>query len=367
MIKQGSLNDDFKYELLDENQQFVDLREKLVGLYQSPYCDILWREIKDKDPWLVKNEYYKLFYYEQNVLKHIILFGYSAKTQKRISIINRQFNITLEDIQNITQILFNEFGKVQQIIFKGIFVANPEPLKKIIFEKTYDDVIIPLPKSMDDYLMSLGKKTRRHIKVKMNLVASDFPDFKVQHFEKNDILFEQIENIALLNRNRMKTIGIKSHQNEEACKFQYQYATASGFGSLTACTIDGKMVGGYVSFIIGEHAHVYIGGYDTSYNKYSMGQVAMIHVIQDLIEEKNIKYCHLSGLTHGYKVHLGGMIHDIYTFWVFRNNDITHFCRKLIRGFKFNYEKFKQSLKSNKIFITVFINVKKMKVKLLGV
>ena len=57
----------------------------------------------------------------------------------------------------------------------------------------------------------------------------------------------------------------------------------------------------------------------------------MIHVFQFfqyLIEEKNIKVCHL--LAHGYKIHIGGIVHDLYIYWVFRNNGVYYFSRKII-------------------------------------
>ena len=306
-----------------------------------------------------------MLYYEQNVLKHITLFQYSVKTQKKIEVISQQFKISSIHIENICQILFNEFDKVQQIIFKNIFEPEHKQLSNTIFEKTFDDVIITLPNSMDDYLKSLGACTRKIIKRHTNRMAREFPDFEVQFFENSDIAYEQMENIASLNRIRMKIKGIKSHQTDKNCKLQHQYAATSGYGFTCRITIDGKMVSGYIGFIIGEHAYMYIGGYDVSYNK--MGQTTIVLVIKYLIEEKNVKVCHMLDSTHGYKIHFGGIVHDLYIFWVFRNKGIHYFYRKIIRDFKFYYGKLKQRLKGNKIFNTVFIKLKKMKIKILGV
>ena len=353
MEKSGNLNGNFEYELLDEHQQVIDLREKLAVLYASFFADILWWELRD--PSLIDKGYYKLLYYEQNVLKHIILFQYSVKTSKKIKVITQQFNISSVHIENVCRILFNEFDKVRQIIFRNIFEPEHKQLHNTIFEKTIDDVIISLPKSIDTYIKSLGVNTRKDIRKNMNRVARDFPGFEVQYFEKSDIVPEQMENIASLNRIRMKMKGIESHQTDNACKLQYQYASTSGFGFTCICTINRKMVGGYIGFIIGEHAYVYIGGYDTSYNKYSMGQVSMIHVFQYLIEEKNIKYCHMLDSTLGYKIHFGGIVHGLYVLRVFRNNGIYYFCYIIFKNIIVYYWK----LKSNKIFNSFFIKLKR--------
>ena len=72
MKKTSNMNGDFEYELLDVNQQVTDLREKLALLYATPFADILFWELYDAS--LASHGYYKLFYYEQNVLRHIIMF-----------------------------------------------------------------------------------------------------------------------------------------------------------------------------------------------------------------------------------------------------------------------------------------------------
>jgi len=363
MKKSRNLNDDFEYELLDESQQVNDLREKLAILYATPFADILWWELRESS--LIDPGYYKLLYYEQNVLKHIILFQYSVKTQKKIEVLAQQFRISSTHIENICQILFNEFDKVQQIIFQNIFEPEHKSLPNTIFKKTFDDVIISLPNSMDDYLKSLGACTRKIIKRHTNRMAREFPDFEVQFFENSDIPYEQMENIASLNKTRMKIKGIESHQTEKNCNLQHQYASTSGFGFTCKITIDGKMVSGYIGFIIGEHAYMFIGGYDVSYNK--LGQTTIVLVIKHLIEEKNVKFCHMLDSTHGYKIHFGGIVHDLCICWAFRNKGINYYHRKAIRDFRVNCGKLKHGLKSNKTLDSVFIKVKKMKERILGV
>ena len=63
MKKLSNSNGNFEYELLDQKQPVVDLRDQLAGLYSSPFADILWWELRDLS--LINNGYYKLFYYEQ--------------------------------------------------------------------------------------------------------------------------------------------------------------------------------------------------------------------------------------------------------------------------------------------------------------
>ena len=354
--KSSNLNGDFEYVLLDENQQDVDLRKKILGLYSTNSADILWLELLDDS--LVRNGYYKLFYYEQNVLKHIILFKYDSEAQKKIRVLNEGYRICNTHTENISHILFSEFNKVQQIIFKGVFVANPEPSPKMIIEKITDDVVIPLPESMDDYLMkTIGKKTRKHIKVMINQFTNDYPDYEVHYFEKGDISKEQIDNVVSLSKERMKTKGEKFVLNNA----QYQYVASSGLGFLCLCSIDGKTISGMISSIIGEHAYGHIIAHDNLYNKYFVGQIVLTHVIRCLIEKKKIKYLHMLGGSYDYKVRHGGVIHDVYTIWTFRNEGINYLWTKTVNEMKARYIKFKLTLKNKKTINTLYSKLNKIR------
>ena len=349
MKKLENLNSDFEYELLGENQQVADLRNQLEDLYSSPFTDILLWELYD--PSLTKNGYYKLFYYEQSVLKHIILFKYTTEVPKKIAVLNKEFKISTKDIENIGKILFHEFKKVRQIIFENIFEPDTKQMPKMVFKNTSNDVIIKdLPKTADDYMKSLSKKTRHKIRLMINRITTDFPDYQINFVENNDIIFDQIQRIVQMNQNRMETKGIKSDLNDIECNVLHQYTSTSGFGCLCLSTIDGKIAGATINSIIVEHAYSHVMAHDSSYNQYSIGQVTMFNTTKYLIEEKNIKYHHMLCGTQEYKFRHGGANHDQFTFWVFRNSDIFYFCKKTMFAFR-------DKLRNNKIVYKLYHNI----------
>ena len=369
MKKLSNLNGNFEYELLDENQQVADLREKLALLYESPFSDILWWELRDNS--LVSDGYYKLFYYEQSVLKHIILFKYSAKSEKKISVINNWFKIFVKDIQNICYILFNEFDKLQIIFFERLF-TNPEKMPKMIFDegrlgaKTMwlgNDIIIPLPESMDAYLKSLSKNTREIISKKRNRIVRVFPDFKVNNFEKSDISFELIEELFALKQKKMIVCGIVPAYSANESRYLYEYFSNSGLGFLSICTIDNKMVSGMTITVFGEHAYAHIIAHDLSFEKYSAGEIALFNAIKYLIEVKKVKYCHMLDGRQRYKYQHGGIDHNSYYVHVFRNKGINYYIVKIkttvrkIRNYVDNY--FYQRLRNNKIIYNLYRKLKK--------
>jgi len=364
------MNGDFEYELLDNRQQDTDLRRKLADLYSTPFADVLRWELRD--PSLKNHGYYKLFYYEQSVLKHIIPFKYSAETSKKIIVFNKGFTISLKDIDQICRILFNEFKKLQQIIFERIFVHNPEQLPKMVIENDQNDIIIPLPESMDTYMKSLGKSTRKQINWMSNRIERDFPGFKVHYFEKSDISFEKIQELVLLNRNRMKAKGIKSYNTDEECKLLHQYASTSGFGFLCVNTIDDKIVSGTINTVIGEHAYLEVIAHDDTYNQYSLGKMALVNATKYLIEEKNIKYYHMLAGAAKYKYLHGGIDYERYAFRIFRNYGLNYLLLKIKVAIRNDYEKYMQKLKdqefykkirNNRNIYNFFITLRKIKAK----
>jgi len=344
MKKLNALHSHIEYELLDENQQDKDLREKLIYLYSSVFSDILWWELHF--PSLMKNGYYKLFYYEQSVLKHVILFTYSAKVSKKIFVVNKQFKISPEHLQNICQILFNEFNKVQQIVFEKIFDYNIQKTPKLAFEISWDnDIVIPdLPETMEAYMKSLGKRTRKKINLMTSRIEKDFPDFKVHFFEKNDISFDRIENVILMNRRRMCSKGGKSIFDDSECHILYEYTHAS-FGFLCVCEINGKDVSGMIISVVGEHAYGHVIAHDEAFNEYSIGQITLARATKYLIEAKKVKHFHLGDGDQEYKYRHGGVNHKSHIIRVFRNNNIFCFLGKILCALKDIHRKIERKYK----------------------
>ena len=366
MKKLNNLSNDFEYELLNENQQDIGLREKIVTLYATPFCDILWWEARG---YSVKNgECYKLYYYERSVLKHIILFKHFVQMPKKIIVLNQEFNIDLRDIENICCILFNEFEKARQVVFINVFQTNHcQPWKVVIEESSNDVIISDLPNSIDDYLKSLSKNTRHNIKSAINHISRDFPDYKIHFLKKDEILFEHIERLLSLNSERMKTKGkIVTPIHIESKKF-HQYVSTSGFCFLGVCTIEDKMISGILFAIVGEHAYGFVIAHDNSYNPYSIGLITYFNSIKYTIEKNNTKYFHLLRGSEWYKFRLGGINHYLYNVRVFRNYDVYYFWNKTLNYCNVNYRKFKSRIKNNKIAYNFYTRIKNMEMRKQGV
>ena len=142
-------------------------------------------------------------------------------------------------------------------------------------------------------------------------------------------------------------------------KIFYQYASISGICHLCVCGDDGKIVGGMINFILGEHAYGYVIGHDKSYDYCTLGEIVLMHTIDYLIEGKNIKYFHLLNGTQAYKYHHGGINHYLYNVMVFKNNDINYYGYKTINSCKVKYTTLRRRIKQNKTIFRFYSNLKR--------
>lgn len=300
-----------EYEILGEDVLIDDLIKKLHVLYQTPFSDITHLNIYNYIP---GSFCYKLVIHENNVLKHIILFKYNGKG-KLITILNHCVKMSISEIEMISDMIFNNFGRVQQVVFNYLFVVDKEKREKIIYAKISNDSILELPESMNDYLKTLSKKTRKYFQYYQNRIEKELPDFEIVLPEKQNICFEQFVQLVQLNRDRMKTKGIKSGITDILCEELYQYARLNGF--LCLCCDKEKIIGGAICSLIGEHVYTHTVAHDNHYQKYSIGQIALMKTIQYAIENK-IKYFHLLWGDFDYKTKLQCKKYDLYTVVKYR-------------------------------------------------
>ncbi len=304
-----------EYMILDENDTIENLRDKLTNLYESPFSDLAYLNIGN--PSITEKSCYKLLVSSPNGLKHLLLFKYTGK-EKKITILNECFNISVSEIRNISDVMFDKFRDVNIINFGFVFIPDMEKKPNIIFNKILNDSILKLPESMESYLQLLSTKTRKYFTYYKNRIAKELPDFRIIFVENKNITYEQISSIVRLNRSRMKTKG-KTGINDSDCEMHYRYAQLNGL--LCLCYNNDNIIGGTIGSIVGGRAHIHVVAHDDLYQKYSIGQISLINTIQYLIENK-IKFAHLLWGESEYKHRLLCQMCDIYSVKVFRKKTI---------------------------------------------
>jgi len=354
MKKVGNTN--FGYVLWDKHTTPHNLRKQLITLYETPWCDPVFLNLLCLP--VSEDNCFKLFLYENETLKHIVLFQGKGGSARHINVLNHCFKISQQDIETICNIIFSEYIQCKKITFPFLFLEEEGKKPLMLFYKRQSDIIIDLPESMDVYMKSLGNHTRKSVKVSRNSIEKDHPDFKISFFEAEHISSEQVISLMGFNRERMKSKGKTCLSDDQECENIFQYAHNEG--GLVLCTIGENIIGGTINFMLGEHAYLDVIAHDNAYSKYRAGYLALTGTIQYLIERK-IRYFHLlwgeedvkyrnSG---DYKYRFLGKDHILYDVLVCKNrteyvlNSYLFTIRSLIKTLK---KKLKKNVMLNNIY-----------------
>ena len=308
-----NLSDSIRYVILNEHITVQNLQEQLITLYKTPWCDPVYLNMLDSSV-LVNMDCSKLFLYENDILKHIILFKYNRKV-KHINILNHYFKTSMQDIETIRNIIFDEYKNVKKITFPYLRFEKVEKKPLMTLYEQHTDKIIELPESMSDYMKLLGASTRKNIHLYQNRIAKQIPDYKMTVIEGENISREQITSLVELNRSRMKSKGKTCENNDAEIDIYYRYARIRGVVCLG--TVNDTIISGTINFVFKDHVYFYVIAHDNAYNKFRAGQIALVGTIQNMIERK-MKYFHCLWGDEDYKQRLGGIPHALYDVTFFR-------------------------------------------------
>jgi hypothetical protein len=341
-----------KTVLLSPDDIRRSLQDDVLKLYETPYSDTFYIRIYKN---LSENQYYKLLIYnEKDALQHIILFTVEKK-DKQISVLNDCIELSDFWLKYISDILFASFGE-KKIIFNRILtnIIHPPPRLLTLFNFS-SDAIIDLPDSMDKYYALLGTKTRQHVKNYQRRFTKEVSGNKIEFKIREKISSELVSKIIDLNRERMKYKGYQSGIDNEYRNRIYQYVQQRG--CLCLCFSENVIVSGTINYIIGENAFLHVIAHDNRYNKYNVGQIALINTIRYLIERK-VKRFHLLWGSHEYKDRFLCVRYPLYKIVIFNN-----FCvQYIIQVVNFNVQALKKEMKQKLKNTPFFVFYKKIKV-----
>lgn len=186
------------------------------------------------------------------------------------------------------------------------------------------DWIVQLPTSMDDYLSNLGKTTRKHLKSYMQKFNKQLTAEKVI-LERSRIQYSQIASLINLHKLRRIDVGKETTITEDEVRRRFIMSQRSGI--FCSRWINGKLVGGTLSFVHKSKVYLSLVAHDPAYNEYHTGLICILDTIEYLIEN-NYKQYNFHFRYSPFKTRLGGQEHHYYKLIVF-NNDITAICWNL--------------------------------------
>lgn len=146
--------------------------------------------------------------------------------------------------------------------------------------------ILPLPDSWDTFLQSLGKKTRWNIRYYERVARRDH-DLQIAPLADYEIK-EGMDALFRLHANRWRKRGLPGVlAGTRRKKFHRDVAknfAARGWLRLYALKLDGMIQAVLYCFFYRGKAYYYLGGFEPSLSKLSLGTILTSHVIKDSVE-----------------------------------------------------------------------------------
>lgn len=187
--------------------------------------------------------------------------------------------------------------------------------KAALFQRTGEDLCIPLPKSSSEYLRSLGASTRKHLPYYVRRLRKEWGNEWT--FEANSgmgihkLAYEQL---LELQCRRASKKGQRTLWTEALRKHRWKLVTSSGL--LCGLRFRERLVGGTLSFVHEDEAYLVAIGHEPEFDRLNLGNVSLWLTIEHLIQSGCRRF-HLMWGRSFYKEQFGGNSQPLYTMMLF--------------------------------------------------
>ena len=286
-------------------------------------------------------DFYYMLVSDSSVLKELIIYGINGKT---VTCFNSLANIDENIVDEFKRIIFFKHPLVRKIVIEASY--KQYNLNKAILIARFNDYIISLPSTVDDYYKILGRSTRQHVKNRKVRLLNDYPNAQFICKYKTDIDKQIIEQIIQLNIGRMLKRGkVPGRSNSDAENiFRYsQY-----YGCVSYIEIDGKVAAGCISTILEKRIFSHVIAHDAEFSKYSLGEVCALHLIQTSIENQ-LSALHSLWGESDMKNRLLAKPNPVYSYIIYKNYSVDFFYTKFKISFTLFINDFRNSRYSKPI------------------
>jgi hypothetical protein len=200
------------------------------------------------------------------------IFLFRREEDGTIRVLNEGMRLPADEVRRFAHYLFASSPGVGAIAFHAVQIdEGPLPWPHQRFFCT-EDFIADLPDSADAYLARLGSATRKNLKRHRNRLERDFPSFRHEVREKQDVDEAQVRAIIKMNRVRMMSKNKVSFIDEE--ETQHILRLVRECGMVCAVTIDGHLCAGAIVFHVGRSFISKVNAHDMRYDDYRLGMLS---------------------------------------------------------------------------------------------
>jgi len=257
---------------------------------------------------------------ENQQLKELILYGIKDDTS---TCFNSLVSIDQNIINECTKKIFDKHKKIKKFKIEASY--NNYLLKRTFLINKFNDHIVILPATMEDYFSELGRSTRQRLKNRRTKLIKDYPEANFVTKFGVDIEERMIEKIIQLNYDRMKTKGKIPGKDDIFKNNIYKYSQY--YGCVSYIEIDHEIVAGSISIILNNRIFGIVSAHDNNFSQYNLGEVCIFFVIQISIE-KGLSAFHFLWGESELKDRLRAKPQMLFSYITYRSNSVDYFFGK---------------------------------------
>jgi CelD/BcsL family acetyltransferase involved in cellulose biosynthesis len=245
--------------------------EELPALYNSMFSTVEWFAVGDRlEPTgaCVLEEPH-----------HVILFHVSGNT---IEILNKEFAIGPRSAERLCRALFRAFPSARRIHLEILFPPWELRLPRRILYWS-DHMVVDLPETVDDYMASLGKSTRRELRRNWRRLFEAYPTVTTEMLMFSEQPKACIDELVAWKNQRFNARGEQTTWQTNPVASQEFGELVQRLGRIRVLRIDSQAAAITFTFPVGDTVYSFHSGFDPAYESFSLGSLETLGTISDAI------------------------------------------------------------------------------------
>jgi CelD/BcsL family acetyltransferase involved in cellulose biosynthesis len=232
--------------------------------------------------------------------RHVIPFRRSGAA---LFILNAAFACRGADANRICRALFRALPHIRRIQLDASFAPHDLEFPTIVSEG-WEAMVIDLPCSIDEYVHSLGKSTRRNLRCRENLLHRTFADVTNEVVKPDTHCRELVECLAAWKIERFHKKGRITYWETKPRYFEQVAGLLERCGEAHVTCLSGRRAAIRICFRVGETQYGYEVACAPEYDEFSLGALTSYWLVRHAIESGAKRLNLMAGSTQ-LKVSLG--------------------------------------------------------------
>lgn len=255
--------------------------------------------------------------YRRGEIVGVLLF---RVVHARALVLTEMFDLAPDVAAEFCRAVFSRFVHAQSVCFNAVGLPLPLPRWPTLAATFSENYVITLPDSVDAYVASLGKSTRKTLRGYGNRLHRELPGLQWQSTQaaalRGDELRRLVRQLQAFKRDSMAARGKRADApRRDTARL---LALVAERGLVGIARLDGRICAGSLACRVGDNYVMLLSAADPALASYRLGMLCCFWAICDCLRE-GARECHLLWGRYQYKEQLLGVPRRLCRVMIFRS------------------------------------------------